>query len=173
MRRILVGVAIYVLVVPVTWASKGLYLGGAASLGSIEVDQFQADQLGYKLSVGWRVMDYFAVEGSWQDWGTFQDEVNAVNISADVDGYTVEALGILPTDGEVEFFAKIGYFDLDADVTSAGLSDDENGVMLGFGIMGRPAERLSVRFEGNWYDLEDTVVSFSLGVYWNFGGDNK
>ena len=58
MRRILVGIAIYVLLVPVTWASKGLYLGGAASLGRIDVEQFQADQLGYKLSVGWRLSGF-------------------------------------------------------------------------------------------------------------------
>ncbi len=173
MRRFLVGIAIYVLLVPVTWASKGLYIGGGLSLARLQIDQFRADQVGYKAALGWRIMDYFAVEGSWQDWGTFRDTVQSVNISADVDGYTLEALGILPTDGEIEFFAKAGYFDIDANVTSAGVRNGEDGLIVGFGIMGRPAERLSVRVEGNWYDMDDTVVSFSFGVYWNFGRNNK
>jgi hypothetical protein len=173
MRRILFAIALYVLLAPLSWAEKGFYLGGGATFGSIKVDQFRADQLGAKVSVGWRVMDYFAIEGSLQDWGTFRDTVNTVDIQADIDGYTVEALGILPTDGEVELFAKVGYYGLDADVTSAGLKGDETGALVGVGIMARPAERLTVRFDGTWYDLDDMAVSFSLGAYWNFGRDNK
>lgn len=156
-------------------AAEGVYLGGGVVGGWLDVSDinFRAQQVGYKLMGGWRVNKNFAVEATWQDFGNFSDSVSDVDVKVGVDGYTVEAIGILPTSADVELYGKLGYFDSDFKIAASGfdgnINDSDNGALLGFGMQAEAWPQIVVRLEFNWFDVEETFFGGALTAQYHFG----
>ena len=174
MKRILIWV-LAVFFSSSTLAAEGVYLGGGIVGGWLDISDidFEAQQVGYKLLGGWRVNRNFAVEATWQDFGDFSDAVDDVDVKIGVDGYTVEAIGILPTGADIELFGKLGYFDTDYKVTASGFSgsvkDSENGALLGFGMQAEAWPRVVVRMELSWFDTQDSFFGGAFTAQYHFG----
>lgn len=150
------------------WSADGPYIGAGPTLTRIESDSFDAVEVGYKLFGGWRLSENFAIEASWQDLGGFNED----GIKVDVDGYTVEALAITPDLDGVRFFGKIGYFDFSIEEKSFGGNFDEDGLLLGVGLLGNLQNNVGVGLELNWADAADLVLSGALTFKWYFAGPN-
>ena len=69
---------------PTLAADNGVYLGGSIGQSSLQIDDFSydADATGYKLIVGWRFLDWLAVEGNYIDFGSGDDSVDDTRIDA-------------------------------------------------------------------------------------------
>jgi opacity protein-like surface antigen len=113
-----------------------------------------------------------------------------IRLFSEIDGLDVHALGMLPLNDRWEAFAKLGLIKWDATVkirnsssdlipggppvnfpafptvTPASSSTDEDGVDLagGLGLTYKATERMSLRGEGTWYDIDDTDQLWMLGV---------
>lgn len=147
---------------------------------SIDVDDSDTAWKGF---VGYRFLKFVAVEAALVNLGEF--EVNGtssgaagdVSFSADADGYTLSAMGILPVGPGFKLFAKAGYFiwDVDVDVSSSGLgttindSDDGEDLVYGAGLAYKFGLGLGVRLEYEEYEIDDESVEvISAGVTWRF-----
>ena len=87
-KSILAVLAIAALTPAIASADKGLFV--AASVGSAELsDSFDgfdinADSTAYRFSVGWRLNDYLAIDGGYQNFGRFDQTFD------DMDHLTIE-----------------------------------------------------------------------------------
>ena len=191
MRKILLALCFFAFSVPGALGANGFYAGANFQMGGLEADDFQGVPVnfeavgpGYKIFGGYQfhdlgILNYVAVEASWEDLGTFEDDVffgfgPRLRAEVDVDGYTVALLGVVPTGDVVRVFGKAGYYDFDGEVELEGLkigdfSDD--GLLLGLGVMGRITQSSSWRAEFTWFDTDDpTTWTVGLGAQWHFGG---
>jgi hypothetical protein len=72
--------------------------------------RFDADATGYKVILGWRPLDWLAVEGNYVDLGSGDDDVLGERVESEIDGLTLSAVGFLPV-GPVDLFARAGIID--------------------------------------------------------------
>jgi hypothetical protein len=159
-------------------ADNGVYLGGAVGMSRVNFEEsidgedfdFESESTGFKGIVGWRFLDWLAVEANYVDLGSGDDNVLGETIEADVSGLSLSAVGFLPL-GPVDLYARVGAIDWDADVSGGGFnaSDDGTDLAYGAGVQFR-VWSLSLRAEYERYDLDeiDDVDMVSLGVTWTF-----
>jgi OOP family OmpA-OmpF porin len=161
-------------------ADKGLFV--AASVGSAELSEsfdnfdIDADSTAYRFTVGWRLNDYFAIDGGYQNFGRFEQTVDdagtPVNVSLKADGFTLGAIGSLPIGDRFSLFARAGAFFWDGDaeindVTAA--SPEETNFFFGVGARMALTERLSATVDGSRYDLDGTDSTIlSAGIEFRF-----
>ena len=166
-------------------AEDGIYIG--AGSGQVETD----DTLGLgevyddqdtinKLILGWRPMDWFAVEASYFDFGAVtltQSVPAATAFRLEQDGWNVFGMFLLEL-GPVDLFAKGGMVKSDADLTQnagggqASSVDEDTDIGWGAGVQFR-FKRLATRIEyeefhisnGDRFDFPKMV---SLGITWTF-----
>ncbi|WP_107851902.1 outer membrane beta-barrel protein [Oceanimonas marisflavi] len=176
----------------------GPYVGG--SIGHTSVDWDVLDDLesegasvddndvGYKLFAGYRINNFFAIEGFYADLGKATAAGsglvggNTAHASADVDASTfgLSALAIYPINDKVEVFGKVGFNAWDADANaslripangineSASDSDDGTDPMYGVGAAYN-IDNLSLRVEFERYELDDANVDMaSAGISYKF-----
>jgi hypothetical protein len=165
---------------PVHAADNGIYLGASVGQSGVSYEDsfagedfsFDADSTGYKGIVGWRFIDWLAVEANYVDLGSGDDNVGGQRIEADVSGLSLSAVGFVPV-GPVDLFARVGAIDWEADLSAPNLgvdvSDDGTDLTYGIGAQFR-VWSLSLRAEYERFDLDeaDTVDMVSLGVTWTF-----
>jgi hypothetical protein len=161
---------------PALAADNGFYLGASVGESSVQFDDadlnFDASSTGYKAIVGWRFVDWLAVEGNYVDLGSGEDNVIGENVKSDVNGVSLSAVGFLPV-GPVDLFARVGAINWNADLTAPGLdlkaSDDGTDLAYGIGAQFR-VWSLSIRGEYERFDISnaDTVDLISIGVTWTF-----
>ncbi len=168
-------------------ADSGIYVGGAVSRSTIETNadffgfSLDDDDSGYKLIGGVRLLDSFAVELNYVDFGSIVFEDGS--IAADgirneyeataLDAFAVGFMGI----GVVEAFGKVGIVYWDADSRIQGglagldLSASDSGTDLAFGVGGQVnVGSLSVRLEYENFDVSgtDQLDMWSLGLTYTF-----
>jgi OOP family OmpA-OmpF porin len=175
-----VAATLALLTLPASAADNGVYLGASVGQSGVSFDEtiagenfsFDVDSTGYKAIVGWRFLDWLAVEGNYVDLGSGDDRVAGQTIETDVSGVSLSAVGFLPV-GPVDLFARVGAinWDADVDVPSLGLRSSDDGTDLTYGIGAQfRVWSLSLRAEYERFDVADadTVDMVSLGVTWTF-----
>jgi opacity protein-like surface antigen len=139
---------------------------------------------------GYRIIDRFAVEGSWVDLSgyggsfTYDDPVLgdvSLAFNADLTLYAVRALGVLANE-KVDLFAGLGAYEsdfsgvaelpvfVDSGIPTASASTEDSGLTGIAGIEYRLNPLLSLRLEYEWFDSDPDVElsSVALGVALHF-----
>ena len=168
-------------------ADTGVYVGGAVSQSTIETNadffgfSLDDDDSGYKVIGGIRLLDSFAVEVNYVDFGAIVFEDG--NFAADgirneyeataLDAFAVGFIGI----GVIETFGKVGivYWDaesrLQGGLTGLDLSASETGTDFAFGVGGQfNVGSLSLRLEYENFDVSgvEQLDMWSLGLTYTF-----
>jgi hypothetical protein len=135
---------------------RGFYIGGAIGKATVEVEDdqtgqiFDAEDTGYKIIAGYRIIDWVAVEVNYSDYGDPVDRFFGRNMTASYDGLSVSALGMLPL-GQFDLFGRLGITRLESDFRIAGfagnLSDESTEPLIGLGAQFRPIPNLAIRLE--------------------------
>jgi OOP family OmpA-OmpF porin len=172
--------ALGLLAAPAFAADNGIYLGASVGQSGVSFEDtiagedvdFDVDSTGFKAILGWRFVDWLAVEANYVDLGSGDDRVAGTKIETDVNGFTLSAVGFLPV-GPVDLFARVGVIDWEADVTAPefDLESNDDGTDLTYGIGAQfRVWSLGVRAEYEQFDISnaDTVDMISLGVTWTF-----
>lgn len=160
-------------------ADNGFYLGAGITQTNFDltVDDLgdSTDDNGYKIIVGWRPLDMFAVEANYSDLGGFDED--GVNVDSTV--LSVNAL-LLAEIGIVDLYARAGYANWDSKISVSGagsISDDGweptygAGVGVHFGSIGVRAEYewLSVdAFRDDFDQFKTDSGTLSLSVTYTF-----
>jgi len=166
---------------------NGVYVGGALSRSMIDTEadffgfQFDDDDEGYKVIVGFRPIDAFAIEANYVNFGsvvfdnrgTVSDGVRVEYEAQAIDAFAVGYLG----GPGIEFFAKLGavYWDADAalqgGIAGVDLRDSDSGADLVYGGgLQVHFGSLAARFEYESFDVSgvDSLELWSLGLTWTF-----
>jgi opacity protein-like surface antigen len=152
-------------------------ISGMFTKYEIDGDVFDDEAVGGKLSVQYRINQYIGIEGSWLDSGKFRDDTNpdspGGSVSVDLDGMSIYAIGYLPFGSEdLQIYGKGGIYNvkqgLDTDTGSS--SRSAQGLTVGVGTQIAVASNVSLRLEGDWFDLDGgDFWAVSLGVNYHFG----
>lgn len=169
-------------------AENGFYIGGSVGRSTLEITDFNldvddfdfsADTTSYKIIVGYRLLGFFAVEGSWVDFGTLSDsavdiEDGTVRVDADLKVLDAFAVGMIPL-GFADVFAKVGIASWDADYRALidGLpgSDSGSGTDMVYGIGGQLRfQGFAARLEVEYFSVAeaDNLYLVSLGATYTF-----
>src|SRR5262245_48388822 len=162
---------------PALAADNGFYLGGSIGQGNVQADDddlgvsLDAEDTGFKLIVGFRPLDFFAVEANYVDLGKPEDDILGVNVTTDANGIDAFAVGLLPL-GPVDLFAKAGFVHWEAELTADGIgSVDDSGEDFAYGVGAAfRLGSLAIRAEYEVFEIADfdDVNMLSLGVTWTF-----
>ena len=174
------------------------YVGGSVSQSSVDIGVSSIDDgsitssnvdnsdKGWKGFAGWKLFKYFAVEADRIDAGEvtidamsdgsgFDFVAGEVRATADVDGYRVSALGIVPIGKHLSVFARFGFFDWDANssVANGGVtttdSDGDTDAYYGAGVGWKFRGGTSFRVEYETMTLDTTDVDVvSVGFAFGF-----
>lgn len=150
-----------------TWGDQneyqGLYIGAQVGFTKLkDADEYDDDNNAMQVILGGRFNQYFAIEGTIIDFGDFGSDAYEVG----VDGYTLQAKGILPLTDAFEIYGKAGgiYYDDDA--------LDGSDLLVGIGAAYSLGKNWDINLEFNRYtvgfDLEDYDDVEDLG---NVEGD--
>lgn len=189
LRNTLVGSALVIMVLAANpaVAKNGFYVGGSFGQTSLKINDiefdldsfdYSASDTSYKIIAGYRFMGFFAVEGSYLDFGRLSDsnggDGEPISIQTDLNGFDAFAVGMLPL-GIVDIFAKVGLVSWDADIRSAfgdivslG-SDSGTDMAYGLGVQAR-FKGLAVRGEVEYFNIADadSVYLVSVGATFTF-----
>lgn len=166
--------------------AQGLYLGGAYSWATVDIDDVNADILddnanAYKAFLGYEFPNFLGLEAGYVEFGDYDvaefEGFEGSTGQFSNSGWTAALTGRVPIGSLVTVYGKVGYFfwdselDIDGDLGEAigELSEDGEdpfygaGVRLNFG-------RFSVLGEYERYDGSDDFSHdlFSLGVRFTF-----
>ena len=163
-------------VLPAVAADNGFYLGGSIGQANLKIDDltnntfanddFDGDDMAYKLIAGIRPLDWLGVEAAYVNFGKPEDTVLGQKLKADGDGISAFAVGFLAT-GPVDLFAKVGLISWDSKISG---SFDDNGSDLADGA-GAPFRVLahSKRAENETFEVSDADLDMiSVGVTYTF-----
>jgi hypothetical protein len=169
-------------------AKNGVYVGASIGQSTLEITDFnldldnfdyKADTTSYKIIVGYRLFGFFAVEGSYVDFGTLSDATTdiegvPVEVETDLKGLDVFAMGMLPL-GIADLFAKLGVVSWDADyralINDVSSFDSGSGTDMVYGIGAQVRFKgLAARLEVEFFDVAeaDNLYLISLGATYTF-----
>ncbi len=180
---------------------------------NIGTDSFKGQGFVFKGFGGYKFFDFLALELGYVDLGDaeqsacflntdgdcapqpflppqFFNQGNPWTVSAPINGWTLEAMGILPIAERWDLFAKVGVFFWESELTGfdevivapgrplpsplpanyplINKSVDGEDLTLGFGGSFDATDHISLRLEFQWFDIPDTdavwISTFS-GVY--------
>ena len=178
MKRLLV--VVLVLGACTMTAHAGLFLGGSygdASINDSDTSiEFDSSDGGYKLYGGFTFIKFFAVEASYVDFGSPEDEISAgTDATIDTTGWDAFAVGKLPIGKHFEIFGKLGFIMWDAEATYSGVvngSSDESGTdsCYGAGIAFVFGKHFAVRAEYESFGISDidSLNMTSVGAEFRF-----
>ncbi|HEX4938793.1 MAG TPA: porin family protein [Candidatus Kapabacteria bacterium] len=154
------------------------YIG--ASFGKVDYDEEGVSKpTGFDLYAGFKVNEYFALEGVYTDLGNadihFQEqyyyydgyydylvtETYMGELSVDSIGFAGKV--IIPVGDVLELYARGGFHAWDAEISGAGGSASEDGTdpFLGFGLTFKVGNSVGLGARYTRYDLEDDDVSMT------------
>jgi OOP family OmpA-OmpF porin len=162
-------------VLPAVAADNGFYLGASIGQANLKIDDlsdgvaaddFDADDMGFKLIVGMRPLDWLGLEAAYVNFGEPEDTVLGQKLQADGDGITAFAVGFLPT-GPVDLYAKLGIISWDSKI---GGTFDDDGTDLAYGVGAQfRVLGLSIRAEYEKFDISDVDLDMiSVGLTYTF-----
>ena len=170
---------------------------------SLQSNDFKESDVSWKVFGGYRFFDYLALEAGYVDLGKpngsscFTDnpptgsicESREWDVSVDVNGWSVDAVGILPLGENWELFAKLGVYGWDgkargidrvsappgrpaAPGSMAAVDADGEDLKVGFGGSVRVAKRISLRAEFEWFDVDlaDDLWAINFSLVFGAGG---
>ena len=176
-KAILFAVALFALpALPAVAADNGFYLGASVGQANLKIDDltnntfndddFDGDDMAFKLIAGMRPLDWLGVEAAYVNFGEPEDTVVGTKLKADGDGISAFAVGFLGT-GPVDLFAKVGLISWDSKISS-GFDDDGTDLAYGAGAQFRVLG-LSIRAEYEKFDISDVDLDMiSVGVTYTF-----
>lgn len=155
-------------------ADNGLYAG--ASIGQATIDACDGvancddEDTSWKIIGGWQLNPNLALEAGWVDFGEVSGSIGGSKVSAEVDGWTLAAKGILPLNEQFSLFGKFGaiMWDVKGGGAASGVSDDGTDLMYGLGAQYMLTNRLGIVGEWEWYDIESDVDLYSVGLLYKF-----
>jgi OOP family OmpA-OmpF porin len=167
-------------------ANDGTYAGWEIGAGALYVD-YQLDggaiddsAAGFKAWGNYRFNKYIGLELGFLDTGDFDEDTApgeaGGNATLSVNGFSLDVLGYLPFSPEaVRIFGKVGYYTLDQDLEfdgDTGPSRSANGLTAGAGANIALVRQLTLRVEGDWYNLENgaDLWTIGLGLGYHFRG---
>lgn len=134
----------------------GFYIGGAVGDAAVEFEDdetgatFDADDSGFKVIVGYRIIDWVAVELNYSDYGNPVDEFQGVDLESSYDAKSASVLGMIPL-RNFDLFGRLGFARLDADFrvvgARVGSSDYSTEPLFGLGAQFRPNPNFAIRVE--------------------------
>lgn len=143
---------------------RGAYVGGglAATMfddgGAFAGFNVDDSDSGFGVFGGYKFLKYFAVEGRYNDFGTFRLE----GIGADVTGLSIHAVGIVPFGNSGwEIFGQLGLGTVKFKVDT---SEDESVGSAGLGVRFSWASNFAVAAQLDAYAYEDTSLGASYDV---------
>lgn len=158
----------------------GWQIGAGALYGDYQLDGSAVDDhaIGFKGWGQYRFNRYLGLEVAILDTGDFNEDTSpgqpggSATISAQ--GFSMAVLGYLPfSPGGVQMFGKAGFYrldqtlQLDSDVSTSRIAD---GFTAGAGADLAVASHVTLRLEGDWYDLDSADFwTVDLGVSYHFG----
>ena len=147
------------------WAGEGYvgasYLSTDAEFETV-LDSFSTDSGGWKIFGGYDVIKFFGVEVTYYDLGSFSED----SFEADIQVFDLSGRGILPLGERVQLWAKVGYSSVGVDGTFGDATDWE--LLYGAGIGVKIGEHFGIRGEYEAWDVETSLNSWSLGLYFRF-----
>jgi len=168
--------------------STGIYAGGSVGQAKTDFnddaldDLFDGKDTGFKLFLGYRVLDWVGFEAEYVDLG----EITLKNNQPGVSQFRLEeaafgAFGMLywsPTPAPVDLFAKGGFVTSQAHVRTnsvfGSFDDTNNSVDLAWGVGAQVRiSKLAVRLEYEHFDIDvgtgfKSPEMISLGASWTF-----
>jgi OOP family OmpA-OmpF porin len=174
MLRVLAVTALLALFAGPALADNGFYLGasiGQANVDINDLDNYDANDTGFKGIVGFRALGFLALEASYVDFGSPSDDVLGVDVTADGNGVDAFVVGMIPLP-MVDLFAKVGYIHWNVDLSAQGLGSlgDDSGDDLAYGVgAALKFGSWSIRAEYEEFDIEDVNANMlSLGFTYTF-----
>ena len=134
-------------------SEPGAYVGASYGLYKLkDADDFDDDNTALQLILGADFNQYFAIEGSYVDFGDF----GGGGYKASVDGFTLAAKGSLPISAMVDLYAKGGVLFWQTDYDVLGFDGDVDGTepFVGVGASFALAPRLALNIEYVRYAVE-------------------
>ena len=178
MRKLLLA-GVLVLAGSAVEAADGVYLGagiGKSNLDNVFGDGFSLDSNGvsWKALVGFRPIDFFAVEANYLDLGNQTKNFGPGVQSANAKAFAAYGMGILPLP-YLDFFAKLGAarWQLDGSISGSGqfFAFDNHGTQFAYGS-GAQANwgNFSVRLEYDGFQIRNTdgLAMYSVDAIWTF-----
>jgi opacity protein-like surface antigen len=133
--------------------------------------------MGFKAYGQYRFNDWFGFETAWAYTGEFEEDTTPGEAGGTAKfsgkGPVFSAIGYLPWGPEdVTFYLRTGFYRLDQELELDGstASRKADGLTAGAGTQIAVAEHLSLRVEGDWYDLDGADLwTATLGFNYHFG----
>lgn len=145
---------------------------------SFNTGQLDDSAAGFKVFGGYRFNKWFGLEGSYYDFGDFNDDLDPPNpgggITIQMDGLTGSALVYAPLETtEFDVYGKVGYYSFDQQLLlddTGSESNSPSGMLLGAGARFYVSEQLAVRAEGEWFDIDNgDLWTLNVGIEYLFG----
>ena len=170
-----------VLAIAMLWApvafGQGFYFGGGIGVTQLEdeeegIGSFDDSPLGWRILAGYEFTENFAVEGAYVNSGEAEDTIQGVDIEAELKGFTVSGIGLLPVSDSVKLFGKLGYYNGETEASAFGVTvdEDESGLTLGAGLRFDLGNNFAIRGEFDWFDAElDTLWAVGVNLQYMIG----
>lgn len=180
MTRALALVVILILVLG--FASAALasgYLGAGigasyikANVEDLDADLFEisGSDFAYKIFGGYKVIPFISLEGGYRDLGKTTDMVEGTELGADISGWDVEAVGVLPI-LVARVWVKVGYFFWSSKSGPESNLESDSGSDFMWGLGGGISiATIGIRAEWEKFEMENTehISMFSLGATLGF-----
>lgn len=167
----------FCLISPVAYA--GVFIGGSVGQSNLEETDggvgFDADDTGFKVFGGKRILKFFAVEGGYIDFGEPNDVLPMDALEVELFGIDIFAVGTIPLGTTWELFGKVGIIYWEEDKTrtnGSGVMSESDGFdpAFGVGLAYMVNEHLLVRGEYEIFDIQgtDDVTFTSVGIEYRF-----
>jgi opacity protein-like surface antigen len=162
-------------VLPAVAADNGFYLGGSIGQANLKIDDltdgvstqdFDADDMAFKLIAGMRPLDWLGIEAAYVNFGEPEDTVLGTKLKAEGDGISAFAVGFLPA-GPIDVYAKLGLISWDSKISGT-FDDDGTDLAYGVGAQFRVLG-LSIRAEYEKFEVSDIDLDMiSVGLTYTF-----
>ena len=156
------------------FAQNGFYAG--ASIGQATIDacggiaSCDDEDTGWKILGGWEFNSNLAFEAAWVDFGENDGSIDGSKVSAEADGWSLAAKGTLPLNEQFGLFGKFGMisWDVEGGGVASGVDDDGSDLLYGLGAEYMFTDQFSIVGEWEWYDIDEDVDLFSVGIVFRF-----
>jgi len=178
LQRLFAAVALGLM--PIVTMADGYWVAGS-TIGSAQVREsiagvsYEPRSTSYQIYGGYQLNDYFGFLIGYVRPDSFDDSIlidgSPINVSADIDGFTVAALARVPLGQKFDTHAKVGsfFYDVTSSVDGVRTSASETDIFVGLGLGLRLTDKMYLTLDAERYELKavDAYV-YSVGVQARF-----